>query len=79
MKLRFAVAVLALFASLGSQAFGQATQPTVYNTTINYTSNVITIVGKGFDPINPSPYPTDGLGISDVKITAIPVDTVVQE
>ena len=48
MKLKMlAVAALALFASA---AFGQATQPTVYNTTINYTSNAITIVGKGFKP-----------------------------
>ena len=51
MKLRFAVAVLALFASLGSQAFGQATQPTVYNTTINYTSNVITVVALALLPL----------------------------
>jgi hypothetical protein len=53
MKLRFiAVAVLALF---GSQAFGQATNPTVYETIINYNTNVITITGKGFKPASANP------------------------
>src|SRR5208282_217972 len=53
MKKTFALAVLTLvFAGV---SFGQATQPTVYNTTINYNTNVITVVGKGFEPGSSAP------------------------
>ena len=47
--------LLAAVLWISTSAFGQATQPTVYNTTINYTSNVITIVGKGFEPGSSAP------------------------
>ena len=53
MKKFLALAVLVLAAS--SIAFGQATQPTIYNTSINYNTNVITIAGKGFEPGSSAP------------------------
>ena len=50
---RFAALSLILAFAAGVKA--QATQPTVYNTTIDYTANVITVSGKGFEPGSAAP------------------------
>lgn len=49
------LALAALVLTTFGIAFGQATQPTVYTATINYTTNTITVVGKGFEPGSAAP------------------------
>ena len=47
-KKLFAVATLAL--AVSGIAFGQDNNPKVYNASINYNTNTITVNGKGFEP-----------------------------